>query len=339
MQIKHVKLRPFESQNYQTMKKIINLITVFSLLTFGMVSCDRNDDTTNNSTNPTDTTTPTDPISPSIEAFDRNGASNAVFSVSTERTVHFSKGNLQFQAHTGIWRFAENQFDVIGSGNTNISSTYDGWIDLFGWGTSGWSSGAICYEPWSTSSYYDYYYPGGNPINNLTNDYANSDWGVYNPISNGGNQPGMWRTLTKDEWGYLLFSRNSSTVNYINNARFAKASIGGVKGLILLPDIFSMPTGLNALVNINSSSTYSSYTDNSYTLEQWSQLESAGAIFLPNADYRIGNDMCSNGTDGSYWTSTYYDDYYSWHMGFGSVSVDVYHNDRCYGRSVRLVRD
>ena len=46
--------------------------------------------------------------------------------------IFFSQGNLQYQASTNTWRFAEHQYDLIGSDNSNISSTYSGWIDLFG---------------------------------------------------------------------------------------------------------------------------------------------------------------------------------------------------------------
>lgn len=31
--------------------------------------------------------------------------------------IQFAPGNLQYQASTGTWRFAENQYDVIGEGN------------------------------------------------------------------------------------------------------------------------------------------------------------------------------------------------------------------------------
>ncbi|MBQ3676229.1 MAG: hypothetical protein II926_02525, partial [Bacteroidales bacterium] len=53
-----------------------------------------------------------------------NGAIKAAFSVSADKKVYFSKGNLQYQASTGTWRFAENQYDIIGEDNANISSTY-----------------------------------------------------------------------------------------------------------------------------------------------------------------------------------------------------------------------
>lgn len=51
--------------------------------------------------------------------------------------VEFAPANLHYHCTKHIWRFAENQYDYIGQANENISDTYDGWIDLFGYGTSG----------------------------------------------------------------------------------------------------------------------------------------------------------------------------------------------------------
>ena len=150
----------------------------------------------------------------------KDGAILAEFSVSDSTKVYFSQGNLQYRASSKTWRFAEHQWDFVGdsingnvyengvkSDNAKISSTYDGWIDLFGWGTSGWNSGANAYQPYSTSTVYSDYYPDGSYYNDLTGSYANADWGVYNKISNGGNQAGLWRTLTYSEWSYLISGR------------------------------------------------------------------------------------------------------------------------------------
>ena len=132
------------------------------------------------------------------------------FSVSASKKVHFSQGNLQYQASTGTWRFAEHQYTYIGdtTGNTTADlatrATQSAWIDLFGFGTSGWNSGAICYQPYSISDVNSDYLVGGASTNELMEDYANADWGVYNAISNGGNKAGMWRTLNYFEWGYLI---------------------------------------------------------------------------------------------------------------------------------------
>ena len=328
------------------MKKTLFMLAVCGLL-FGLGSCERVDDNTyvihDTIVVPGDTiripTDPTDPQNPTTGGFDQNGASNAVFTVASGRTVHFSKGNLQYQASTGTWRFAEHQYDCIGADNANISSTYTGWIDLFGWGTSGWNSGANAYQPWSTSTTNTDYYPGGSYSNNLTGSCANADWGVYNAISNGGNQTGMWRTLTYDEWNYLLFTRNASTVNGTANARFAKATIGSVTGLIVFPDSFTMPTGIS-VVSSSINSTGAAFADNTFTTQQWSQLEGNGALFLPAAGYRGGTFVSSVGTGGRYWSSSYTVEYYAYAVYFGSGDVGMGNRyDRYFGLSVRLVRD
>ena len=68
-----------------------------------------------------------------------NGALYGYFSVAPDRKIRFSQGNLQYQPSTATWRFALHQYDCIGDENSNISADYDGWIDLFGWGTSGYN--------------------------------------------------------------------------------------------------------------------------------------------------------------------------------------------------------
>jgi len=111
---------------------------------------------------------------------------NSVRLIKDEQTGNFTiserdnkcsiaKSNLQFHCKNKEWRFAENAYDIIGSDNANIAENYDGWIDLFGYGTSGWNSGFNAYQPWSTSiDYIDYI------SYDLTGEYANADWGIYN---------------------------------------------------------------------------------------------------------------------------------------------------------------
>lgn len=265
----------------------------------------------------------------SIGGFDENGASHALFSVSLTKQVRFSKGNLQYKASTDTWRFAENQYDYIGTDNENISSSYNGWIDLFGWGTSGWNSGAVCYQPWSTEQEYSHYYPGGNYENNLTGACAEADWGVYNAISNGGNQSGMWRTLTKDEWEYLL------SKHLKRKGKWAKGTIGGTfKGLIILPDDWTKPEELNYEAGDDDG-----YYTNEYTLSEWEEMEEAGAIFLPAAGERCRTDVDKVGKVGDYWSTTYDMDYYVHNMWFYDYSIQVGVCARCSGAAVRLVQN
>lgn len=130
------------------------------------------------------------------------GALPHLFSVSPTKKVFFAKGNLQYQASTNTWRFAANQWDTISLNDNRLrSATYDGWIDQFRYGTSGYL-GVMPYsytnEPWET--YEDI------PSTNISG--TNYDWGIYNPISNAGNKAGLWRSLTYDEIGYMLYQRS-----------------------------------------------------------------------------------------------------------------------------------
>lgn len=268
-----------------------------------------------------------------------------LFSVSADKQIRFSSGNLQYNAalgshrcadgttQQGTWRFAEHQWDMVGIGygqtdednvcrvggtvtdsdNKNISSIYNGWIDLFGWGTSGWNGGAICYQPWSSTLGYDYYYPGGSYENSLTGQCAYADWGVYNQI--GEYAPGSWRTLSRDECYYLLVSRQTDHGNY------GIAKVNGIPGMVILPDEWTLPTGCSftayeMAVNKNLLSDWSMVVStNIYNVEQWAKMESAGAVFLPCGGYREHNidlinliedvtNVTSVGVGGFYWTSS-----------------------------------
>lgn len=210
--------------------------------------------------------------------------------------VFFSKGNLQYQASTNIWKFAENQYDYVGDANSNISQTYSGWIDLFGWGTSGYDHGAVCYQPWSTNTNNSNYYAYGQSNYNLNDQTGQADWG-YNAISNGGNQENLWRTLTAQEWDYLVSWR--STASGINSV---KAIVNGVNGAIIVPDNWIAST-----YPLNGGNNYDS---NVISAEDWTNiLETNGAVFLPAAGYRYGSTVTDSGSKGYYWPSSYWDGY------------------------------
>jgi hypothetical protein len=265
------------------------------------------------------------------------GAINGKFTINADGDqVYFSQGNLQYQASTNTWKFAENQYDYVGSTNINISSTYSGWIDLFGWGTSGYNHGANCYQPWSTSTNDANYLAYGDASYNLYDQTGEADWG-YNPISNGGNQTNQWRTLTQPEWNYVFNTRTTTS-----GIRYAKANVNNVNGVILLPDDWS--TSTYSLSNTNSGD--ASFSSNTLTASQWSTLEQAGAVFLPAAGGRNGTSGTSVGGVGSY---GYYCSASSGAGGNGSGAsfasfCDSYlrantnsNGYRYCGRSVRLV--
>ena len=261
------------------------------------------------------------------------GALPGVFCINASGDqVNFSQGNLQYRAHTNTWRFAEHQWDYVGDGNTNISSTYDGWIDLFGWGTSGYNHGATCYQPWSTSSSFSDYYAYGSSTNNLYTQPGKADWG-YNRISNGGNIENQWRSLTggnDGEWNYLLNVRTTAS-----GIRYAKAQVNGVNGVILVPDGWNVST--YALNNTNNKD--ADYTTNVISRSTWmGVLEPGGCVFLPAAGYRHGTSVNEVGASGNYFTSTYDDDDYVKRVFFSGRNLLSSYDHRYYGQSVRLVR-
>ena len=227
------------------------------------------------------------------------GALNGVFTINDSGDkVRFSQGNLQYQASTSTWRFASHQYDYVGTDNENISATYSGWIDLFGWGTSGYHNPYdnfnTQYQPYSTSygqvntscNTFGYGPSTNMQDSNLTGTSAEYDWGVHNAISNGGNQAGLWRTLTKDEWNYIFKTRTASTVGGTANARFVMAKVNGINGLILFPDAYSHPSYMPYPLQVNDAN--ASYSVNSYTDDGWIAMENLGCVFLPAAGCRKG---------------------------------------------------
>lgn len=226
------------------------------------------------------------------------GAINGLFSVSETQQVWFSQGNLQYigSASPAYWRFAENQWDCLGISTGQDSDATDVDRDLFGWATSGWYSGITginYYMPYDVATGNNYY---GPLYADLTDEYANADWGVYNAINNGGNTPGMWRTLSQAEWDYVFSKRDTPS-----KIRFAKAVVNDVKGVIVLPDNWASTNYV--LASINNAS--ASYNGNVVSAADWTNiLEPKGAVFLPAAGMRNGTTVESLGEEGKYWSTS-----------------------------------
>jgi len=259
------------------------------------------------------------------------GAINGKFTINAGGDqVYFSQGNLQYigSAATPYWKFADNQWDVLGTTTGQNSSSQNVDRDLFGWGTSGYNHGANSYQPWSTSTSHSDYYAYGSYTYSLYDQTGQADWG-YNPISNGGNQANQWRTLTRPEWAYIFNTRTTSS-----GIRYAKAKVNNVNGVILLPDDWSSDT--YSLSNTNS--TGASFTSNTISASQWNTLEQAGAVFLPAAGGRNGSSAFSVDSYGTYWSASYCTNGEACDVCFGGSSFNtVYSHDRYIGQSVRLV--
>lgn len=236
-----------------------------------------------------------------------------LFSVSATKKVFFSPGNLQYLASTGTWRFAEHQYDYIGNAAGNTTSvanrpTQSDWIDLFGFGTSG-RNGKNPYLATTQSN--DYI---------KTNLSGDDDWG--SAIGD------KWRTPTQEEWSYLLNRADRKGTGTVNN----------IKGLILLPDLW---TGSAIVTNC------ADWTSNTFTAEQWSAMELAGAVFLPAAGFRNGTTVTSAGSNLYYWSSTMKDTstaylVYVYNKSWGTYELTIntaYNQSVYYGNAVRLVYD
>ena len=258
--------------------------------------------------------TPTPPSEPQDTTIYSPTEGIGVFSIGEGKTVTFSPGNLQYHPATDEWRFAENQTDYIGDANSNCSSTYNGWLDLFGWSMSSTNFGV------STSI--------------EDNDYSGSfvDWGT-NKIGN--DAPNTWRTLSYDEWYYLRYTRTNAD-NLVGVAQ-----VNGVNGLIFLPDNWTCPSGVTFKSGFHSNygvDYYAAYQ--TFTADQWSKLEAAGAVFLPASGDRIVSRVYDVQNNGYYWSATGGGSHGAYCLYFrsGKACMDPLFR-RAVGHSVRLVKD
>lgn len=249
------------------------------------------------------------------------------FSVSADKMVKFSPGNLRYAGcpTSGYFYFAPNQWEYLAHTYCNCTEG-NADTDLFGYGTSGYQEGLAQDNPPTVC--------WGEDFDDVANRMAprnlygtNYDWGVQNPIKYGDKtyDAGLWRTLTKAEWEYLLKQRP----NFANLRSAGK--VNGVAGMIILPDNWVLPDGLSfyPLVSINQVNLYS---QNTYTGEAWTKMQNAGAIFLPAA---------LNGSV-AYMTATQENTFTMYRMEFANDAVDPgtdfikNKNDRS---AVRLVQD
>lgn len=192
------------------------------------------------------------------------GSLSGIFEIGETKQVRFSQGNLIYcldgehlsleGQQQGTWKFRNRQYDP--------SISEDEIIDQFRYGTSGYNN----YLPTITLDYYNY--PNHDPWH---------DWGVFNAIENGGNRPNMWRTLTAEEWDYLLSNQMYGFAKIIAFLDLAEEDYP--TGIVILPKQFKMPEGLTFNTHIQHNK------KNIFTLDDWNQMESMGAVFIQNGQY------------------------------------------------------
>lgn len=193
-----------------------------------------------------------------------------IFTLEDGMQIRFSKGNLQYRASTGTWRFALNQWDCVGEDNANKSYDYEGWIDNFCWATSG----------------HDRYHPYDEEGHNVELD-DEYDWAYFNPIINGGNRVGLWKVLSHNDLYHIVFWRkNAERLRSIGN-------VAGRNGLILMPDDWDTTQNDRIVPDI------AVWDANTYSEEEWTELEKLGVVFLPYSDnLNMDDQRCG------YWTGS-----------------------------------
>ena len=222
-----------------------------------------------------------------------------IFSVSPTQQVSFSTGNLQYV--DGQWNFSRSQYDFW---SYFVNTLWD----HFGWSTSA----TFC----------------GMDTSTVGQDYLGvfADWGddpsLVKSLGDG------WRTLSSNEWNYLLHVRSVGGGTGKGHS-YDFDTVAGVFGLLLYPDDYS---------DFDRVTSYAVVPDD--------------CVFLPAAGIRMGRQM-QRPFGGYYWASDY--DGFNNNCAYAFVfesTVDPETNKpvysfqpqhtimpRSYGASVRLVRD
>lgn len=224
--------------------------------------------------------------------------------------IYFAHGNLQYTREnldadwsTGTFRLATNQYDLIEPVKTYPDAyCTDNYGDktavgLFGWGT--WGEGKT---PNLTSS--------DKTLYTWSTDFSGTLEGTS-----------TWRTLTKDEWVYLLEHNNLSF-----------ATVHDINGLLVAPDGKDIVgKSMADWVVIND--------------ETWTTMQNDGYLFLPACGQRSQISETANITTGGqgeevlYYSSTEYNDVYAhniWYKpGQAPTAADYSFKRQAFG--VRLV--
>ena len=178
-------------------------------------------------------------------------------------TAIFARGNLQYNYGANAWYAAEKQYEVLGDLNLRFGdATYKGSIDLFGWSCESSDFG----KQWK---YKDEEFSG-----------EFKDWGE---LFDGDAKE--WSTLSEAEWNFILNRKKEGKKLWTMIA----LSSDSLNGLAIFPDDWTAPACASEMVygffNVKETA---SYKKNTFTFEEWAELEAAGAVFFPLAGARAG---------------------------------------------------
>jgi hypothetical protein len=236
------------------------------------------------------------------------------------KQVVFAQGEFEYMRSHQFAHISDKQWEALTGKNQWISDpTNINWLDLFGWGTG--DDADLTKYSTNTADYATF------------TDWGNMSFRNLNPTSN------PWRTLTADEWDYILNGREDAANKRTIGGIIMEPKTNPVGGAILLPDDFVLPAGIQMDMNATS------FNTNGYSLNEWYQLEQNGAIYLPLSAYREGTDIydfepiSGIGYGGYYWTSTTDGDANAKYVKVDTNGWSIASDTRDKGFAIRLVKD
>jgi len=230
------------------------------------------------------------------------------FSVSPTQKVYFSRANLKYNTSEG-WSFHANQYDECFGVKTYTSS-----------GTpadqTGSSSGGVQYgsdvemDRFSWGFQYPTVTGEDDWVNGTRNLswYDGTDWGCA--LTGEGND--HWRTLTYEEWDYLLNNTSRGDRRFLKGRFQVSITRDGVTYDTYMSGMFIAPDHYVGNLTASSWNKTSTYSHTTMTAARTNKLFNDGCVFLPAVGYR--NDSyyydynCYSSTSdfiqGCYWTAT-----------------------------------
>ncbi len=205
----------------------------------------------------------------------------------TRKRYIFSKGNLQYNASTDTWRFAENQWDVIGS-----LSQYGERNNYFAGNVSGSDNANVGKED----------YKGWIDFFSLTDDVTNNAASYLSCKKSSGARLITNSKLIEDLGdGWLILGSNRISPRQIGNFGsmpydyFGFAKVDNVNGVVLISSewgqkkngAYQTPYGEFKFTEGGANG----WATNIYTIDEWKVGEAAGAVFLPAAGELINGEI------------------------------------------------
>lgn len=248
------------------------------------------------------------------------------FSVSSEKQVYFSRGNLWYNDSDKSFHFETHQWDADTKNWTDANNAHH--LGHFYWSDNVTNAVAKNHPNSITSTIF---------TNNSDTEPSSSFTvegvtGKFYILQQYDRQP---------YWEYLVGNERTSTIGISGKKLWGMGTVNGVKGLILLPDNW----------NVENYSTFSYATrkcsSNVYSGDTWENMEYDGAVFMPIAGVGYeGDGTISDPDEGAYWPSHYnsgkLDEFYFIDNN-SSYDPKAYYLDEdeslVYWCSIRLVSD